>query len=146
MKKYYIILPLLVFIFSYSCTGKESVKPSADSLLAKEAFNRIDIIKKAYESKDAGILKGQIHADLYESILKSSNFETAEISFSPRMVRITGETVIVNLNWQGLWRFAQDKKYENRGLANLVLQRDTLKLIQIEGDNPFSIPPVSNSQ
>jgi len=146
MKKYYIILPLLVFIFSYSCTGKESVKPSADSLLSKEAVKRIEVIKKAYESKDAGILKDQIDADLSGNILNNIHFEKAEMSFSPRLVRITGETVIVNLNWQGLWLFAQDKKYENRGLANLVLQRDTLKLIQIEGDNPFSIPPVSNSQ
>ncbi len=140
MKKYYIILPLLVFIFSYSCTGKESVKPSADSLLSKEAVKRIEIIKKAYESKDTGILKDQIHPDLSGSILNNINFEKAEMSFSPRMVRITGETVIVNLNWQGRWLFAQDKKYENRGLANLVLQRDTLILIQIEGDNPFSTP------
>jgi len=146
MKKYYIILPLLVFIFSYSCTGKESVKPSADSLLSKEAVKRIEVIKKAYESKDAGILKDQIDADLSGNILNNIHFEKAEMSFSPRLVRITGETVIVNLNWQGLWRFAQDKKYENRGLANLVLQRDTLKLIQIEGDNPFSIPSESNSQ
>lgn len=146
MKKNYIVLPLLLVIFSFGCTGKESVKPSADSLLAKEAVNRIDIIKNAYEAKDTGILRNQIHADISESVLKNIQFEKAEMSFSPRMVRITGETVIVNLNWKGLWRFAQDKKYENRGLANFVLQRDTLKLIQIEGDNPFSIPPVSNSQ
>ena len=57
MKKYYVILPLIVFNIFYSCTGKESVKPSADSLLAKEALNRIDIIKNAYEAKDTGILK-----------------------------------------------------------------------------------------
>ena len=140
MKKHYIVLSIIVFIFSYSCAGKESVKPSADSLLSKEAVKRIEVIKKAYESKDTGILRNQIHADLSESILKNIYFEKAEVSFSPRMVRITGETVIVNLNWQGLWLFAQDKKYESRGLVNLVLQKDTLKLIQIEGDNPFSTP------
>jgi hypothetical protein len=146
MKKFYIILPLLAFIFSYSCTGKDSVKPSADSLLAKEAFNRIEIIKKAYESKDTGSLKEQMQADLFENILDNINFEKAEISFSPRMVRITGETVIVNVNWQGLWRFANDRKIENRGAGNLVLQRDTLKLIQIEGDNPFLIHPSTTGQ
>jgi hypothetical protein len=140
MKKIYIILSLVVFISSYSCSGKESVKPSADSLLSKEAVKRIEVIKKAYESKDTGILKDQIHSDLSENILKNIHFEKAEMSFSPRLVRITGETVIVNLSWQGLWLFAQDKKYENRGLVNLVLQKDTLKLIQIEGDNPFSTP------
>ena len=135
-----------MFIFSYSCTGKVSVKPSADSLLSKEAVKRIEVIKKAYESKDTGILKDQINPDLSGNILNNIHFEKAEMSFSPRMVRITGETVIVNLNWQGRWLFAHDKKYENRGLANLVLQRDTLILIQIEGDNPFSIPSESNSQ
>ena len=146
MKKYYIILPLLVFIFSYSCGGKDRVKPSADSLLAKEAFNRIEMIKKAYESKDTGRLKEQMQADLFENIVENINFDKAEMSFSPRLVRITGETVIVSVNWQGLWRFAKDKKVENRGAGNLVLQRDTLKLIQIEGDNPFLIRSSTTGQ
>jgi len=140
MKKLYIILPLLVFIFSYGCGGKDHVKPSADSLLAKEAFDRIETIRKAYESKDTGKLKDQMGADLFERIQDNINFDKAEMFFSPRMIRITGDTVIINMNWQGLWRFAKDRKVENRGSGDLVLQRDTLKLIQIEGDNPFSIP------
>jgi len=146
MKKIYIILPLLVFIFSYSCGGKDRVKPSADSLLAKDAFNGIEMIRKAYESKDAGRLKEQMRADLFESIQDNMNFDKAEMSFSPRMIRLTGDTVIVNMNWQGLWRFANGRKVENRGSGNLVLQRDTLKLIQIEGDNPFSIPSSTTGQ
>jgi hypothetical protein len=139
MKRFYIILPLLVFILSYSCGGKDRVKPSADSLLAKEAFDRIEMIRKAYESKDIGKLKEQMGADLFEGIQDNINFDKAEMSFSPRMIRITGDTVIVDINWQGLWWFAKGGKVENRGIGNLVLQKDTLKLIQIEGDNPFSI-------
>jgi len=140
MKKIYIILLLFVFIFSYGCSGKDHVKPSADSLLAKEAFNRIEMIKKAYESKDTGSLREHVQADLFEGIQDNINFDKAEMSFTPRMIRITGETVIVNMNWQGLWWLANGRKVENRGTGNLVLQRDTLKLVKIEGDNPFSIP------
>jgi len=144
MKINYVILSLLLVFVSYSCAGKESVKPSADSLLTKEVFNRIDIIKNAYEAKDTGILKNQIHADVIEPILKNLNFEKAELFFTPRMVKITNESVIVNLNWQGIWRTAKEKKIENRGLANLVLQREALKLIQIDGDNPFLIPKLGS--
>jgi len=146
MKKLYIVLPLLVVIFSYGCGGKDHVKPSADSLLAKEAFDRIETIRKAYESKDTGKLKEQMGADLFESIQEDMNFDRAEISFSPRMIRITGDTVTVNMNWKGLWRFAKDRKFENSGSGDLVLQRDTLKLIQIEGDNPFSIRSSTTAQ
>jgi hypothetical protein len=144
MKINQIILSLILVIVSYSCSGKESVKPSADSLLTKDAFNRIDIIKNAYEAKDTGILKNQIHADIVEPILKNLDFEKAELSLTPRMVTITNEAVIVNLNWQGIWWSAKDKKIENRGLANLVLQRrEALKLMQIEGDNPFLMPLIT---
>lgn len=144
MKINYVILSLLLVFVSYSCAGKESVKPSADSLLTKDVFNRIDTIKNAYEAKDTGILKNQINADIVDPILKNLNFEKAELFFTPRMVKITNESVIVNLNWQGIWLIAKDKKIENRGLANLVLQRrEALKLIQIEGDNPFLMPLIT---
>jgi len=140
MKKIYIILFVLLAVISISCAGKEKVKPSADSLLTTEAINRLEIIKNAYQGKDAGTLQRQIDTKLAESILKNLNFEKAELSFTPRMLKITDVSVIVNINWQGIWRIAQDKKLENRGLASLILQRESLKLIQIDGDNPFLMP------
>jgi hypothetical protein len=140
MKKIYTILFVLLAVISISCEGKEKVKPSADSLLTTEAINRLEIIKNAYQEKDAGTLQRQIDTKLAESILKNLNFEKAELSFTPRMLRITDVSVIININWQGIWRIAQDKKLENRGLATLVLQREALKLIQIDGDNPFLMP------
>ncbi|MBI5098733.1 MAG: hypothetical protein HZB30_05795 [Nitrospirae bacterium] len=144
MKKIYTILFVLLAVIGISCEGKEKVKPSADYLLTTEAINRLEIIKNAYQEKDAGTLQRQIDTKLAESILKNLNFEKAELSFTPRMLKITDVSVIVNINWQGIWRIAQDKKLENRGSANLALQRDTLKLIQVEGDNPFQIPKLGS--
>jgi len=140
MKRIYISLFVLLAVISISCGGKEKVKPSADSVLTTEAINRLEVIKNAYQEKDSGTLQRQIDTKLAESILKNLNFEKAELSFTPKMVRITDASVIVNINWQGIWRLAQDKKLENRGLATLILQKEALKLIQINGDNPFLMP------
>ena len=140
MKNVYTFLFVLIAVISISCEGKEKVKPSADSLLTVEAIDRLEIIKNAYQGKDAGTLQSRIDTKLAESILKNLGFEKAELSFTPRMIRITDVSVIVNINWQGIWRIAQDNKLENRGLATLVLQRESLKLIEIDGDNPFAIP------
>jgi hypothetical protein len=140
MKKVYTILFVLIAVISIGCEGKEKVKPSADSLITTEAINRLENIKNAYQEKDAGTLQSLIEKNLAEGILKNLDFEKTELSFTPKMLRITDVSVIVNINWQGIWRIAQDKKLENRGLATLVLQKEALKLIQIDGDNPFLLP------
>ncbi len=139
MKNYFIVIGLLVFI-SFGCSGKESVKPSADALLATEAYNRIDVIKNTYLLKDTGTLRGLIDAKLAESILEDLRFEKAELSFTPGMVRITSESVIVSVSWQGIWKIAKKKDINNRGTANLILYKENMKLVKIDGDNPFIIP------
>lgn len=145
MNKVYTILFVLIAVISIGCEGKEKVKPSADSLITAEAINRLENIKNAYQEKDAVTLQSLIEKNLAEGILKNLDFEKAELSFTPRMIKITDESVIVNINWMGIWRIAQDKKLENRGLAFLILQKDSLNLIQIDGDNPFLIPSLADS-
>ncbi len=134
---------LFVFIFilllSFSCS-KDNVKPSEDSILAKDAFNSVDQIKNAYMDKNRLTLQGHIESKLSESVIKNLIFETAELTFSPQLVKITESTVTVNLNWRGTWSTTKDTDLKNRGVANLVLDRETMQLIQIDGDNPFLTP------
>lgn len=130
---------MVAVLFSYGC-GKDAVRPSEDSQLATGALDRIEVIRSAYLIKDTGILQQQLDAKLAEDILKNISFNTAELSFTPRMVRITDEAIIVSLGWQGAWQLEKDKKLENRGVANLVLHRESMKLMQLEGDNPFLVP------
>ncbi|MBI5057648.1 MAG: hypothetical protein HZB61_13620 [Nitrospirae bacterium] len=137
MRRIYFFLILAVLI-SFGCS-KEVKKPSEDSQLASEAVNKIEAIKTAYQEKDAAILQQQLDAGLSEDILRELSFEKAELSFTPRFVSIKSDSVIINLSWQGSW-LIKEKKLENRGTANLVLHRDTMKLTQIEGDNPFHLP------
>lgn len=128
-------------LLTFSCS-KDDVKPSADSLLSTDAFNSIDAIKKAYEDKSSITLRTHLEEDLAESVIKNLFFEKAELMFTPRLVRISESTVTVNLNWHGTWRTTRNKELENRGVADLVLNRETMKLIRIDGDNPFLTPVI----
>ena len=85
-------------------------------------------------------LQSHIESKLSESVIKNLIFETAELTFSPRLVKIAESTVTVNLNWRGTWSTTKDSDLKNRGVANLILDRETMQLIQIDGDNPFLTP------
>ncbi len=136
MKKFYIILIILV---AAGCSS-ENVKPSPDSLLTTAAFSRIEKIKDAYEAKDSDALQNSVSAETAGSILKNLFFEKAELSFTPRLVRIGASSVTVNVNWRGTWWTDGDGKLEDRGVADFVLDKETMKLLRIEGDNPFQTP------
>lgn len=139
MKHYGIIL-IILLVVSLGCSGKDKVKPSADSLLATEAFTIITAIEEAYETKNKYDLRKHIEILLAESITKELIFETADLSLNPKIVKITGPSVIVTINWRGSWRFTKERKFENRGAADLVFQRETMKLTRIDGNNPFLLP------
>jgi len=141
MKKFLLPLILIISVLS-GCGGKDKVKPSADSLLTTEAVKRLEAVRTAYQGKDAGTLRAMTEERLAEEILKDLNFEKADLFFTPKVVRITGEFITVSLNWQGSWHSAKGKDLENRGVADLVLQRADLKLMRIDGDNPFVVPVV----
>ena len=130
---------IFILLLSFSCS-KDNVKPSEDSILAKDAFNSVEQIKNAYMDKSRFTLQSHIESSLAESVIKNLFFEKAELTFTPRLVKIAESTVTVNLNWRGTWSTAKDKDLKNRGVANLVLNRETMQLIQIDGDNTFLTP------
>lgn len=137
MKKSCIFLILLVMIV-LGC-GKDKVKPSADSILAREALNTVDTIKKAYETKDRRNLQKHLAPEITEGTLKELYFEKVDLSFTTKMVMIDGSTVTVKLNWQGTWTL-RNKSTKNRGIADFVLEGSPMKLIRVDGDNPFHAP------
>ncbi len=137
-KKTCAILITLAFIF-LGCGGKDKVKPSADSILTKEALYSINAIKTAYQEKEQDILQTHLGPTLAENILKELSFEKAELSFTPRMVKINASTVMVNINWQGIW-VIKHNNIKNRGVAVFVFEGSPMKLIRIDGNNPFHTP------
>ncbi len=138
MKKTGTILIILAFIF-LGCNSKDRVKPSADSLIASEAIDKINAIKTAYEEKDRNTLPKNLSVRPWEDIVQQLSFESAELSFVPRMVRITASSVMVHMNWHGEW-VIDGKGIKNRGISVFVLEGEPLKLMRVEGDNPFQIP------
>ena len=138
MKIIYLSL-ILIVLTSLSCTD-ENIKPSLDSRLATEAFEIIETVQQAYEEKRENVLREHFGTILADTVAKNLSFEKVELSFTTRLVKITDSSVKVNLNWHGAWWLAEEKKLANRGVADLVFHRETMKLIQIDGDNPFLIP------
>ncbi len=137
MKRICFIL-IIVSLVSIDCKGKE-IKPSHDFLLTQDALDVINVIKDAYEKKDETLIMEKTEPLISEAILKRLSFKEASLSLTVRMVRITDYDVRVNMNWTGQW-LVDEKKLSNRGVATFVLQREKMRLAQIEGDNPFLIP------
>jgi len=135
--KIYVIL-IIATLISLGC-GKKEIKPSVDSLMAQDALRIADVIKTAYEEKDRFTLRENMSPELAKSIAEELFFEKAELLFTPRMVKITDSAIIVNINWQETW-VIRGKTLKSRGSGTLIFQPRTMRLIQVEGDNPFLIP------
>jgi len=128
---------------SIGCTDK-SIKPSADSRSATDAFNTINTIRTAYEEKDESALQKQMGPLLAGNTIKGLLFEKAVLTISPRLVTINDSSIKVNIMWNGSWWLTKDKKLENRGVADLVFHKETMELTYIDGDNPFVVPSEKN--
>lgn len=137
MKKAAFLIIFLVFA-AIGC-AKDEVKPSPDSLMSTKAFDSIYVIKAAYQNKDISTLKNRTSQEISESIINNLSFDKAELTFVPRIVRIKESTIVINLNWNGSWSITDDKKLDKRGIADLTLDKQSMKLIKIDGDNPFQI-------
>lgn len=123
--------------------AKDKVKPSEDSVLAQGALRSLEQIREAYESKDIGSVRNLAESGLLSSLEKGLDFDKAVLSFStPRVIRITASHVTVSVNWQGEWKLGGATRI-NRGASNFVFMKDVMKLVEIEGDNPFTAPPAN---
>ncbi len=140
MRKISILITLL-FVLTLGCS-KDAVKPSEDSLTAIEAISVIDAIKEAYENKREADLNNRMSSVLAGSVIKNLYFKSVELRLTPRMVKLTDESVKVNLNWQGTWQFGNDKEVKISGVGDLVFNKETMILTNVDGDNPFLTPAI----
>ncbi len=138
MKKTYILLIIACLIF-INCGGKKEIKPSADSVITQNSLRVIDAVKNAYQEKDGPVLLENMSPELSADITNRLIFDSAELHFTPRMIKLKASTIMVNLNWHGTWVIKSDT-IKNRGVAVFVLEGEPVKLIQVKGDNPFHTP------
>jgi len=137
-KKMYAYL-LVFLLISAGCTGKEKIKPSADSMTAQNTINAVNLVKDAYLQKDVRVLQEQLEPALSDEVISQLFFDKAELSLTPRMIRIKDSVVTVQINWQCEWT-AKGRAMKNSGVSTLVFKKDNMKLIQIEGDKFFHMP------
>ena len=142
MKPIYIIFIISALLLT-GC-GKDKVKPSEDYLLSQKVFESLNTIKEAYLSKSKSTLKNRVEDSLSDSIINALSFKKSDLIFNQKLIRITNDTVKVSASWQGTWWLSDDRKFKNRGIADLIFQRETFKLSGITGDNPFILPEMKN--
>ncbi len=142
MKPVYIML-LIGALLLPGCSG-DKVKPSEDYVLSQKVFESINTIREAYLSKSRSTLKNRIEDPLSGSIINALSFKKAELSFNQRLIRISDDTVKVSVSWQGSWQLTDDRDFNNRGVADLIFNKETLMLSGLSGDNPFVLPEMKN--
>lgn len=140
VNKIYAVLIVFILIAA-GCSGKDKIKQSADSVTAQNAVSAIDLVRDAYLKKNEGVLREKLEPALLETVINELSFEKADLSFTPRMIKIKASSVIVNINWQGEWT-VNGRTLKDRGVSALVFNKDTMKLSQIDGDNIFHVPSV----
>jgi len=140
VKKIYAFFLIFLLIAS-GCAGKDKIKQSADSVAAQNAISSVDIIKYAYMKKDEGVLREKLEPALSDAVINELSFDKADLSFTPRMIKIRASSIIVHINWQGEWT-VNGRTLKDRGVSALVFNKDTMKLIQIDGDNIFHLSSV----
>ena len=142
MKSLYIIL-LIGALLLPGC-GKDKVKPSEDYLLSQKIFESLSTIKEAYLSKNKSTLKNHVENPLSGSMINALTFKKADLTINQKLIRITGDSVKVSASWQGTWWLSGDREFQNRGIADLIFRRESLKLSGVTGDNPFILPEMNN--
>lgn len=147
MKIFKIILfmPFIALIsalaLSVGCSREEVKKqPSPEVKSANEAFSLLDELKKAYLEKNEGAMKALSTENGYRELRENIKpFDSAELKFSPRWVDIKGETVTLNVSWEGSWR-SQGAEREERGMAVFELTGKPLKFNGALKGSPFIYP------
>ena len=140
VKKFYTFL-MVFLVIAVGCAGKDKIKQSPDSVIAQNAASSVDLIRDAYLKKNEGVLREKLEPALSEAVINELSFDKADLSFTLRMIKIKASSVIVHINWQGEWT-VNGRTLKDRGVSALVFKKDTMKLIQIDGDNIFHLPSV----
>jgi len=138
MKRAFLFI-LILLITSTGCAVKEEVKLSEESVTARNAISAVDAIKDAFIKKDRAAIQEKVESGLSYEILNGLTFDSADMSFTVRMINISSLKVMVHLNWHGTW-ITGGSEARDRGVGIMVFNKDTMKLSQVDGDNPFHFP------
>jgi hypothetical protein len=134
-------LGIILLVFVSACGGKKEVKKiSPDSALTTTAFAVAEKLREAYIKNDRAVIEENTTREGYLSMTNArKSFDSAELTFTPMLVEIYGDTVHLYISWNGTWKRG-GKTIEDRGLADLIFKEKPLKLDEILRENPFARP------
>jgi len=133
--------PLLLVIFAVfiliGCADKKEVKLSTEAESSLEAIERTELIKGAYLQRDMEKLEVLIEKKLLNKIKDNMDFQEAKLDISsPRIIRINEEKIRLHINWYGEWTIS-NRRFKRSGIGIFTFDKRSMKLVNIEGDNPF---------
>lgn len=134
-----ILFTFILLFMSAGCAVKEEVKLSEESVTARNAISAVDAIKDAFIKKDRVAIHEKVESGLSDEILNGLTFDSVDMSFTVRMIKISALKVMVHLNWHGTW-ITGGSEARDRGVGILIFDKDSMKLSQVDGDNPFHFP------
>ena len=132
---------ILLAALTAGCSS-DAKKPTEDSIIAMEALDIVEELRKAYTSRDFSSMARFSTNDAYRSIAASlKSFDKVELSFTPKWMEIdrAGSAVEMLVAWKGTWRVG-DKSEEKDGTVLFIIGGKPLKLQSIERLSPFSQP------
>ncbi len=123
-----------------SCGKKEVKKVSPESTIANEVFGIAETIRNAYVKNDCATLERNSTKEGYRELIRAmKNFDSVDLTFTPRWVDIEDSVIHLNVSWKGTW-VVSGKKTEERGMAIFMLEGKPPKLARVLRANPFKQP------
>jgi hypothetical protein len=138
-EKVIVFLCLSIYVFYLAGCPKKTVRPSADSLMTLEAIGVLEEVRDAFINKKESVLERDMSPFLHNDAIKELAFDSATISYEYKLITIKNEKVTVMLTWQGNFKIHNEAR-DNGGTCSFTLQGTPMKVINIEGENPLSLP------
>ncbi|KAF0184204.1 MAG: lipoprotein [Nitrospirae bacterium] len=139
MKKI-LALMLILLVFVAACGKSEIKKPTADSLLATEAFVLAEKVRGAYVARDMSALQANTTPEGYKAITESMKlFDSATLEFNPLLFDIREGKMTLFVSWTGVWK-KRGQTFDERGLVVFGLKGRPLKVDTVQRASPFRYP------
>lgn len=130
----------LAVVLLGACGKKEVKVQTEDSKLAVEAFALAEDLREAYVKKNFRAWEGYATDSGLRDLKKDlGDFQKVELAFSPKWLEIEGETLVLNVAWEGIWTI-KGKERQGHGMAVFELTGRPLKLNKILRSSPFKNP------
>ena len=135
-----VLLIFIVALILSACESEQVKPPSEDSELALQAFAVSESVRDLYVKKDYDAMSEMFTAEAYKEFRAGlRQWESVELTFTPRLVEIENDKVTLNVSWQGKWVF-MGRTASERGMAVFEMDGRPLKISRIPMGSPFIYP------